>query len=63
MTWSKNCVTLEISRTAAVAGDNPAVETLPAGAILLINNTKLYVPVATFYINDFILFRTLKTRI
>ena len=54
---------MEISRTAAVAGDNPAVETLAAGAILLINNTKLYVPVATFYINDFIIFRTLKTRI
>ena len=59
----KKLCNMEISRTAAVAGDNPAVETLAAGAILLINNTKLYVPVATFYINDFILFRTLKTRI
>ena len=52
LTWSKNRVISEISRTPEVDKANPVDETLTTGAIFQINNTKLYVPVVTLSIND-----------
>ena len=55
MTWSRNCVISEISRTAAVAANPPN----PAGgktkinsAIFHVFSANLYVPVVTLSIND-----------
>ena len=52
--WTKNCVTSEILRTAALVGKqnvNPPVRAIPAtattGATFQINDAKLYVPVVT----------------
>ena len=52
LTCSKIRVISEISGTPEVEGANPAYETLTTGAIFQINNTKLYVPVVSFSIND-----------
>ena len=56
LTWPKNCVISETSRTPEVAGDNPVNTTLTTGATFTINNTKLYVPIVILSINDSIKF-------
>ena len=52
VTWSKNRVISEISRTPEVEGANPADETLTAGARFQLNNSELHVLVVTLSIND-----------
>ena len=52
LSQSKNCIKSEISRTAAVGGDNPAEATLTTRATFQINNTKLNIPVVSLSIND-----------
>ena len=52
VTWSKNRVISEISRTPGVEGVNPADEILTAGARFQLNNSKLHVLVVTLSIND-----------
>ena len=44
LSWAKNCVISEISRTAAAGRDNPVDATLTTGATNLINNAKIYMP-------------------
>ena len=56
LVWSSNCIISEISRTAAVNGDNPVEATLTTGATFQINNAKFYVPVVTLSINNNIKF-------
>ena len=59
LTWSRNCMTSEISRTDALAANphNPArAATDTTGATFQINSTKLYVPVVTLFLNDNIKF-------
>ena len=56
MRCTKNCIISEISRTAAVAGDNPVGATTTTSATFQINNAKLYAPVAVLPINDNIKF-------
>ena len=62
LTWSKNCVSTDM--TTRVAGNNndpPAIVT-PSGAIFQIKDTKLYVPVVTLSKeNDIKLLEQLKT--
>ena len=53
--WAKNCLISEVSRTAAVDADNP-VEARTTNSTFQINNTKLYVPVATLSRNNNIKF-------
>ena len=58
LSWSKNCIISEISRTFRAVG-NPPVEqvvTVRTGATFQIKKTKLYVPVVTLLINDNIKF-------
>ena len=50
--WARNCIISEISKTSAVARDNPVETTLTTGAIFQVNNTKFYVPGVTLSIND-----------
>ena len=52
LSWSKNCVNSEISRAAAVTGDNPAEATLTTWATFQINNAKLCVPIVILSINN-----------
>ena len=52
LSWSKNCVISEISRTPKVSGDNPVEATLTTNATLQINNAKLFVPLVNLTIND-----------
>ena len=52
VTWSKNRVISEISRTPEVEGVNPADEILTAEARFQLNNSKLHVLVVTLSIND-----------
>ena len=63
LSWSRNCIISEISRTAAVGGNADANPPVPAGEATLItgttfqiNNTKLYVPVVTLFIKNNIKF-------
>ena len=44
LTWSKNCVISEISKTPETEGANPDDETLTTGATFQINNAKVNVP-------------------
>ena len=43
LTWSKNCVISELSRTPEVGGDNPVDATLTTEATFQKSNPKLYV--------------------
>ena len=52
MTWTKNCVISEISRTPEVPRDNPADATLTTGATFQINDAKLYGPLVSLSVND-----------
>ena len=52
LSWSRNCVVSEISRTAAVAENLPVAATATTSARFRINNKKLYVPVVTFSIHN-----------
>ena len=58
LSWSKECIISEISRTFRKVGNPPVQQVAKAitGAILQINNAKLYVPVVTLSINDNIKF-------
>ena len=56
LTWSKNYIISEISRTRDVGGGNPVQRTLITGATFQINSTKLYVPVVTLSTNHKIKF-------
>ena len=60
LTWSKNYVLTDMTRTAA-HGDNPA-RAAPTGATFVLTDCKLYVPVVTFSTeNDNKLLEQLKT--
>ena len=59
LTWSRNCIISEISKTPDVPANADANVPIPAreatlttGATFEISNTKLYVPVVTLSIND-----------
>ena len=56
LSWSKEHIISEISIIPRVSGDaNPAVQevaVMQTSATFQINNAKLYVPVATFSVND-----------
>ena len=51
LTWPKNCVISEISRTPEVGRDKPVDAILATGATFQINNTKLHVPMVTLSTN------------
>ena len=54
--WAKNCLICEVSRTAAVAADNPVEATTRSNSTFQINNTKHNVPVVALPINNNIKF-------
>ena len=56
VTWSRNCVISEISRTPEVNGNNPVDTTQTKGATFQISNPKLYVRAVTLSIKDDIKF-------
>ena len=59
LSWSKNCIISEISRTAAVSANPPNLaraEMSTTSALFQINSAKLHVSVATLSINDNIKF-------
>ena len=64
MSWSKDCVISEISRTAAVVANpnaNPTVQgseaTKTNNATFQINKAKLYVPLVTLSVLQYQIFR------
>ena len=59
LSWSKECIISEISKTSRIPGNADANLPVPAvaaiqttGATFQINNAKLYVPVVTLSTND-----------
>ena len=52
LSWLKDCVISEISRTGEVGEINPAAATETTGTTFQINSAKIYVPVVILSIND-----------
>ena len=56
MSWSKDCVISETTKTLEMRRDSPATVIQPTGAIFQVSSTKLYVPAVTLSIYDNIKF-------
>ena len=56
LTWSKNCVISEISRTPEMSGNNSVDAIQATEATFKLNSTELFAPVVTLSINDNIKF-------
>ena len=54
--WTRNCIISEISRTAALGGDNLVEETTTISASFEKTNANLYIPAVTLSINNNIKF-------
>ena len=52
LSWSKECITSEISIIPSIAGNPPSAARQTTAAIFQINNARLYVLVVTLFIND-----------